>query len=132
MIPSATELRQFARSGEDDDADLCVTEHRELVGLLEQSVAALGEGDLAARRVLDPTDGDAPADDWMVAIRVRVRVRVRVRMVVPVLLVILGWPQPRAPRFLATATHVHVHIRIQTRIGGSSSSSCCCCCCRMN
>ena len=47
-------LRQFAAVGEDDDRDLGVAEHGELVRLLNQAVVALEEGDLAVDLVLDP------------------------------------------------------------------------------
>jgi len=50
----AGELVELAARGEDDEPDLSVAEHGELVGLLEQPVAALGEGHLPARRVLYP------------------------------------------------------------------------------
>jgi hypothetical protein len=50
----AGELVELAARGEDDERDLRVAEHGELERLLEQPVAALGEGDLPARRVLDP------------------------------------------------------------------------------
>ena len=40
--------------GEEDERDLGVAEDGELVGLLEQSVPALGEGHLPADLVLDP------------------------------------------------------------------------------
>ena len=46
-------LEQLAALGEDDDADVRVAEHGELVGLLEQALAALGEGHLPAHPVLD-------------------------------------------------------------------------------
>ena len=50
----AAELVELAAVGEDDERDLGVAEHGELVRLLEQAVAALGEGDLAVDLVLDP------------------------------------------------------------------------------
>jgi hypothetical protein len=50
----AGELVELAARGEDDEADLGVAEHGELERLLEQPVAALGEGHLPARRVLYP------------------------------------------------------------------------------
>ena len=84
-VPRAGELRQFACSGEDDDTDVCVAEHRDLVGLLEQAIAALGERDLPARGVLDPTDGDAPAAHRMVTINIQMMMRMRM-----VVLMILG------------------------------------------
>jgi hypothetical protein len=51
-------LVEAAAAGEDDERDLGVAEHRELVRLLEQAVAALAEGDLPVRRVLDALDLD--------------------------------------------------------------------------
>ena len=56
----AAELVELAAVGEDDERDLGVAEHGELVGLLEQSVPALGEGDLAVDLVLDPLQLDPP------------------------------------------------------------------------
>jgi len=53
-LPCAAELVELAAAGEDDERDLGVAEHGELVGLLEQAVAALGEGHLAVDLVLDP------------------------------------------------------------------------------
>jgi len=50
----AGELVELAARGEDDEPDLSIAEHGELEGLLEQPVAALGEGHLPARRVLYP------------------------------------------------------------------------------
>jgi hypothetical protein len=47
--------------GEDEEADVDVAEHSELVGLLEQAGAALAEGDLAADGVVDPLDLRPPA-----------------------------------------------------------------------
>jgi hypothetical protein len=52
-IPGAAELVELAAAGEDDERDLGVAEHGELVGLLEEAVAALGEGDLPVDLVLD-------------------------------------------------------------------------------
>jgi hypothetical protein len=53
-VPGAGEFVELAARGEDDERDLGVAEDGELEGLLEQAVAALGEGDLAARGVLYP------------------------------------------------------------------------------
>jgi hypothetical protein len=50
----AGELVELSPGGEDDEGDLGVAEDGELEGLLEQAVAALGEGDLAAGGVLNP------------------------------------------------------------------------------
>jgi len=57
---SAAELVELAAVGEDDERDLGVAEHGELVRLLEQPVAALGEGDLAVDLVLDPLQLNPP------------------------------------------------------------------------
>jgi hypothetical protein len=54
FIPCAAELVELAAAGEDDERDLGVAEHGQLVGLLEEAVAALGEGDLPVDLVLDP------------------------------------------------------------------------------
>ena len=48
------ELVEAAGGGEDDEHDLGVAQHGELVGLLEQPAPALGEAHLPARPVLDP------------------------------------------------------------------------------
>jgi hypothetical protein len=53
-IPCVAELVQLATAGEDDERHLGVAEHGELVGLLEEAVATLGEGHLAVDLVLDP------------------------------------------------------------------------------
>jgi len=57
-IPCAAELVELAAAGEDDERHLGVAEHGELVGLLEEAVAALGEGHLAVDLVLDPLQLD--------------------------------------------------------------------------
>jgi hypothetical protein len=63
-IPGAAELVELAAAGEDDERDLGVAEHGELVRLLEQAVAALGEGHLAVDLVLDPLQlNPSPAHD---------------------------------------------------------------------
>jgi hypothetical protein len=49
-------LVEAAAAGEDDERDLGVAEHGELVRLLEEAVAALAEGDLPVGRVLDALD----------------------------------------------------------------------------
>jgi hypothetical protein len=54
VVPGAGELVELAPCGEDDEGDLGVAEDGELERLLEQAVAALGEGDLAAGRVFNP------------------------------------------------------------------------------
>lgn len=53
IIPGAAELVELAAAGEDDERDLGVAENGQLVGLLEEAVAALGEGDLPVDLVLD-------------------------------------------------------------------------------
>ena len=53
-IPCAAELVELATAGEDDERHLGVAEHGELVGLLEEAIATLGEGHLAVDLVLDP------------------------------------------------------------------------------
>jgi len=60
-IPCAAELVELAAAGEDDERHLGVAEHGELVGLLEEAVAALGEGHLAVDLVLDPLQLHLPA-----------------------------------------------------------------------
>ena len=47
---------EAAGAGEDDEADLGITEDTQLLGLLEDPVPALGESHLPARGVVDPTD----------------------------------------------------------------------------
>ena len=49
-------LVEAAAAGEDNEGDLGVAEHGELVRLLEESIAALAEGDLTVGRVLDALD----------------------------------------------------------------------------
>jgi hypothetical protein len=53
-------LVELPLSGEDDERDLCVAEHGDLVGLLQQPVPALGEGHLAVDLVLDPAQLHRP------------------------------------------------------------------------
>ena len=65
-IPCAAELVELAAAGEDDERHLGVAEHGELVGLLEEAVAALGEGHLAVDLVLDPLQLD-PAPPHLVS-----------------------------------------------------------------
>ena len=55
------EVVELAGAGEDDDADLRVAEHADLLRLLEDPVLALREGHLAVALVLDPLDLDLPA-----------------------------------------------------------------------
>ena len=58
-IPCAAELVELAAAGEDDERDLGVAEHGQLVRLLEEAVAALGEGDLPVDLVLDALQLDS-------------------------------------------------------------------------
>jgi hypothetical protein len=58
FIPCAAELVELAAAGEDDERDLGVAEHGQLVGLLEEAVATLAEGDLPVGGVLDALDLD--------------------------------------------------------------------------
>ena len=53
-MPGARELGELAGGGEDDERDVGVAEHGELLGLLEQPAPPLGEGDLPRRRALYP------------------------------------------------------------------------------
>ena len=55
---AAGELVELPLGGEDDERDLGVAEHGELVRLFEEAVAALAEGDLPVGRVLDALDLD--------------------------------------------------------------------------
>ena len=55
------ELVEAAGGGEDDERDLGVAQHGQLVGLLEQPAPALGEAHLPARPVLDPPQLHPPA-----------------------------------------------------------------------
>ena len=54
-------LVEAAAAGEDNEGDLGVAEHGELVRLLEQPVPALGERHLPADLVLDPLQLHLPA-----------------------------------------------------------------------
>ena len=60
ILLGAGELVEPAGAGEDDEADLRITEDGELLGLLQQPVPPLGEGDLPARRVVYPPDHNLP------------------------------------------------------------------------
>jgi hypothetical protein len=57
-LPGGGEVVELAVRGEDDDADVGVTEHGELPGLLQQPRPALAEGHLAVHWVLDATQLD--------------------------------------------------------------------------
>lgn len=57
----ARELVELPLGGEDDERDLCIAEHGDLVGLLQQPVPALGESHLAVDLVLDPAQLHRPA-----------------------------------------------------------------------
>jgi len=50
----AGELGELPRGGEDDERDVGIAENGELLGLLEEAAAALGERDLPRRRALYP------------------------------------------------------------------------------
>lgn len=50
----ARELKKLAAVGEDDESDLSVAEHGELVSLLEEAIPPLGERHLPVDLVLDP------------------------------------------------------------------------------
>lgn len=52
---------ELVGAGDDDDRDLGVAEDGQLVGLLEETVASLGEGHLPVGGVLDPLDLDLPS-----------------------------------------------------------------------
>jgi hypothetical protein len=54
------ELVQFLVVAEDDDGDVDRTQHRQLVGFLEQAAFALEEGDGAVAVVLDRSDLNLP------------------------------------------------------------------------
>lgn len=47
-------LEEFPITGEDDESDLSITQHRELMSLLQQPTASLRERDLPIGGVLDP------------------------------------------------------------------------------
>ena len=53
-------LIESASGGEDDEGHLSVTEHRQFIGFLEKTIAALTEGHLPIGRVLYPLDLDLP------------------------------------------------------------------------
>jgi len=52
--PGAGELGELPRGGEDDERDVGIAQHGELLGLLEEAAAALGERDLPRRSALYP------------------------------------------------------------------------------
>jgi hypothetical protein len=53
-VPGASELGELAGGGEDDEGDVSIAEHGELLRLLEQPPAALRERHLPRRRALYP------------------------------------------------------------------------------
>jgi hypothetical protein len=53
-VPGASELGELAGGGEDDERDVGIAEHGELLRLLEQPPAALRERHLPRRRALYP------------------------------------------------------------------------------
>ncbi|KAL5988419.1 hypothetical protein ACLOJK_036183 [Asimina triloba] len=58
--PGAGEIVELAGAGEDNEADLGVAENRELLGFLQQPVAALRERHLPACGIVYATDHDLP------------------------------------------------------------------------
>ena len=60
ISPVVGVLVEAAAAGEDDERHLSVAQDRELVRLFEEPIAALAEGDLPARVVLDPLDLNPP------------------------------------------------------------------------
>ena len=62
-------------AGEDDERHLGVAEHGELVRLLQEAVAALAEGHLPVRRVLDALDLDPPSPHLVSSSARRARAR---------------------------------------------------------
>ena len=55
-LPGTGEMEELAGAGGDDEGHVSVTENGELTRLLHQPHAALAEGHLTARRVLDAFD----------------------------------------------------------------------------
>lgn len=53
-IPFGSKLIELAMGREDEKSNLSITEHRELLSLLEQPRTPLAEGHLPVHRVLDP------------------------------------------------------------------------------
>lgn len=51
-VPCTAKLVELAAAGEDDESDLGIAKNRELVGLFEEAISALGECDLAVDFVL--------------------------------------------------------------------------------
>jgi len=47
-------LPHLPSAGEDDDPDLCITEHRKLLCLLDEATSSFGKGYLPCGGVLDP------------------------------------------------------------------------------
>jgi hypothetical protein len=105
------EFEELASGGEDDEGEVGVAEHGELVGLLEEAIAALGEGDLAARGVLDAADLDPATGRGrsrlaVVALMVRVRVRVRIR----------GRIRVRARARVRIKSRIRVRVRVRVMV----------------
>jgi hypothetical protein len=69
MAPVVGVLVETAAAGEDDERDLGLAEHRELVRLLQEAVAALAEGHLPVRRVLDALDLNPPSSHLLCSLR---------------------------------------------------------------
>ena len=72
-------LVEAPAAGEDDERHLGVAEHRELVRLLQEAVAALAEGDLPVGRVHDALDLDLPSPHLLGSAPCRSRARARGR-----------------------------------------------------
>lgn len=58
FLPVVSILVEAAAAGEDDESHLCITKNRQLIGLFQQPISALAEGDLPVCGVLDPLDFD--------------------------------------------------------------------------
>lgn len=56
MRPVVGVLIEPSAAGEDDEGDLGIAEHGELVGLLEEAIPAFAEGDLAIGGALNSLD----------------------------------------------------------------------------
>ena len=61
VIPSAAELEELAAAGEDDESDLGVAEHGELISFLQQTISSFREGHLTIDLVLDPLQLHSPS-----------------------------------------------------------------------
>lgn len=79
LAPVVGVLVEAPAAGEDDERHLGVAEDRELVRLLQETVAALAESDLPVRRVLDALDLDPPSPHLLGSPPCRSRSRSRAR-----------------------------------------------------